>query len=96
MYKRQLQYNDPKVWDYVYNRINYSDRLDCINTKSINIFHIHFGYLKDFIYEIPELKTMVIAEQKESTLKLIGVFSLMDISFGDLVKFCLLYTSRCV
>jgi predicted GNAT family N-acyltransferase len=82
----KLQYDDPKVWDYVYNRKNYSDRLDCLNTKSINMFHIYFGYLKDSIYEIPELKTMVIAEQQESTLKLIGVFSLMDICFGDLAK----------
>jgi GNAT superfamily N-acetyltransferase len=83
----KLQYDDPKVLDYVYNRVNYSDKLDCLNTKSINLFHIHCGYLKDFIYEIPELKTLIIAEQNGSTLKLIGVFSLNNINFKDLISF---------
>lgn len=83
----RVKSDDPKVWDYVYNRINYSDRLDCLNTKSINMFHLRLGYLNDSIYEIPELKTLVIAEQVESTLELIGVFSLVDLSFGELVKF---------
>ncbi|TYQ16171.1 UNVERIFIED_CONTAM: putative acyltransferase [Acetivibrio alkalicellulosi] len=82
----KLKFNDPKVWNYVYKRINFSNKLDCLNTGSINIFHIYWGYIKDFIYEIPELDTMVIAEQKGTTLKLIGVFSLKDVSFTDLIR----------
>ncbi|MTI66975.1 MAG: GNAT family N-acetyltransferase [Firmicutes bacterium] len=83
----KLQYDDPKVWNYVYNRVNYSDKFDCVNTESINIFHLHMGYLKDFIYEIPELETIIVAKQKGTTLKLIGVFSLQNINFTELIKF---------
>ncbi|HOM01524.1 MAG TPA: GNAT family N-acetyltransferase [Acetivibrio sp.] len=83
----KLSYDDPKVWDYVYKRVNFSQKLDCLNSASINIFHIYWGYLKDCIYELPEIDTMVIAEQKGQTLKLIGVFSMKDISFTDLVKY---------
>lgn len=81
----KLSYDNQKIWDYVYNRVNFSKKLDCLNTAAVNIFHIYSGYLKDCIYELPEIKTMVIAEQRGETLKLIGVFSLKDISFSDLV-----------
>lgn len=82
----KLSYDHPKVWDYVYKRVNYSQRLDCLNTASINMFHIHLGYLKDCIFQIPELDTMVIAKQNGTTLKLFGVFSLREISFSDLAR----------
>lgn len=81
----KLNYDDPKVWDYIYNRKNFSQELDCLNTKSINVFHIYWGYLKDCIYELPEIDTLIIAKQNGSTLKLIGVFSLRDINFSELV-----------
>lgn len=80
----KLSYDDAKVLNYINNRVNYSNHLDCINTASINLFHIHWGYLKDSIYELPGLDTMVIAQKKASTLKLIGVFSLKKISFSEL------------
>jgi GNAT superfamily N-acetyltransferase len=83
----KLQFDDPKVWNYIYKRVNYSQRLDCLNTASINIFHIYWGYLKDSIYELPEIETLVIAGQTGETLKLFGVFSLKDISFSELVKY---------
>ncbi|HEY8422196.1 MAG TPA: GNAT family N-acetyltransferase [Thermoclostridium sp.] len=82
-----LSYDDPKVWNYVYNRVNFSQKLDCLNTASINIFHIYWGYLKNCIYELPEIDTMVIAQQKGEILKLIGVFSLKDICFAELVRY---------
>ncbi len=82
----KLKYNSPKVWDYVFKRINYSTKLDCLNTASINIFHIYWGYLKDCIYELPELDTMIVAKQKGTTLKLYGVFSLKDINFSELIS----------
>lgn len=84
---QKLQYDNAKVWEYVYKRINFSQELDCLNTFSVNIFHIYWGYLKDCIYEIPDIDTMIIAKQTGSTLKLIGVFSLKNISFSDLVEF---------
>lgn len=83
----KLQYDNPKVWDYVYNRKTFSQKLDCLNTTSINIFHIYCGYLKDCIYELPEIDTLVIAKQNGTTLKIIGVFSLRNISFFELVSF---------
>ncbi len=82
----QLSYSDPKVWRYVYGRVNFSHELDCLNTASINMFHIHWGYLKESLFEIPDLNTLVIAQQQGSVLKLIGVFSLEHILFSDLVE----------
>lgn len=84
---QKLQYDDTKVWEYIYNRKNFSQKIDCLNTFSINIFHIHWGYLKECIYEIPEVETMIIAEQKGSTLKLIGVFSLRNLKFTECSSF---------
>lgn len=82
----KLSCDDPKVWDYVYKRVNFSQKLDCLNTACVNIFHIYAGYLKDCIYELPEIDTMVIAEKRGDILKLIGVFSLKEIHFSDLVR----------
>lgn len=81
-----LQFDDPMVSDYVYHRRNYSNILDCMNTQSINMFHIHWGYLKNSIYHLPELDTMIIAELEDQVLKLIGVFSKKEITFGQLVS----------
>lgn len=83
----KLVYDDPKVWNYIYNRVNYSYKLDILNAASINIFHLYLGPLKEFIYEIPEIDTLIVAEQKESTLKLIGVFSLREICFTELARY---------
>ena len=84
---RKIKFDNPKVWNYVYNKSNFSQKLDCLNTASINMFHIYWGYLKDCIYEIPELNTMVIAEQKERVLKIIGIFSLKEVSFMELSEY---------
>lgn len=83
---RKLEFNDVKLWDYVYKRKNISQKLDCLNTESVNLFHIHLGYLKDCIYDISELDTIVIAMQNETILKIIAIFSLRDIQFTDLAK----------
>ncbi len=82
----KLRYDDPKMLDYVNKRINFSQKMDCLNTASINLFYIYKGELKDCIYELPEIDTLVIAEQKGTTLKLIGVFSLREIGFSELVS----------
>lgn len=84
---QKLKYDEQTVWEYVFNHINFSKKFDCLNTASINIFHINLGHLKDCLYEIPELKTMVIAQQTGNILKLIGLFSLKEISFNQLIKF---------
>ena len=79
-------YNDPKVWNYVMNRCNFSKHLDCLNTSSINLFHIYLGYLKDCLYEIPELHALIVAENEETTLKLMAVFTENSFSFSDLKR----------
>jgi GNAT superfamily N-acetyltransferase len=82
--QKRLSHDDPKIRNYVYNRVNLSHRLDCLNSAGINLFHIYLGYLKDKIIDIPELETIAIAELSGETLKLIGVFSLREISFSGL------------
>ena len=82
----KLSFNDDKVFYYVKNQQMFSKKFDCLNTQSINMFHIHLGYLKEFIYELPEIKTMIIAEQEEATLKLIGAFSAQPIQFSELLE----------
>lgn len=84
---QKLKYDEQAVWNYVNNHLNFSQKFDCLNTASVNLFHIHRGHLKDCLYEIPELKTMVIARQNGPTLKLIGIFSLKELSFNQLIKF---------
>ncbi len=80
----KLAFNDPKVWDYVKNSKLFSRRLDCMNTANVNLFHIYWGYLKDCLYEIPEIGTMIVAKQNGCTLKLIGAFTENEISFEDI------------
>lgn len=84
---RKLQYDDQKVWDYIYKRVNRSSDFDCYDTEAINIFHLHMGYLKDCIYELPEIDTMVVARQVDTRLKLIGVYSLKDVSFEEVKRY---------
>ena len=83
----KLRFDNPMIYDYLCERVNISRSLDCLNTASINMFHIHLGYLKEHIYHIPELETIVISKQKDNTLKMIGVFSLKNIFFADLAKY---------
>ena len=83
---KKLDYDNPKVWKYIMNRSNLSKQLDCLNTAPINLFHIHLGYLKDCIYELPEINTLIVAEKNGSTLKLIGVFSEKQVSLEKMKK----------
>lgn len=89
---KKLGYDDPKVWNHVFNRVNFCKELDCFNTATTNIFHIYWGYLKECIYEIPELETVLIAEKKGTTLKIIGVFSLKETSFSEFLA-CLPFSN---
>ena len=57
--------------------------------RKVLIYFIYQGYLKDCIYEIPDLNTMLIAKQNGTVLNIIGVFSLRDIRFSDLAKYIL-------
>ena len=82
----KLRFDNPKIWDYLMNKRIFSQQLDCLNTASINLFHIYLGYLKDLLYEIPELDMLIIAEKNGPVLKLIAIFSGMQVSCSDLAK----------
>lgn len=80
----RLTYNDPKVSHYIKTRMNFSHKMDCLNTYPINMFHIHAGYLKNCIYEIFELECLVIAHCNKETLHIMGIFSAHQIDFDKL------------
>lgn len=84
---QQINYKDPIIWQYLNKRVNYSSKLDCLNAKAINMFHIHFGYLKDSIYLLESIETLLIAKQNKHQLHIIGVFSQKSITFLDLLKY---------
>jgi len=81
---RKLALDNPKIWDYVYNRVNFSGRLDCLNTASINLFHLRQGYLNGRVYDISALDTIVVATLKREKLHIHAVFSLREICFAEL------------
>lgn len=83
---KKLKYDDNKVINYVYNRVNYSTKLDCLNTAPINMFHIHLGYIKSDIYELSDIETMIVANQCEEILKIKAMYSLKKISLNDLIE----------
>jgi len=81
-----INYNDPIIWHYLEKRVNFSSTLDCLNAQAINMFHIHFGYLKDSIYLLVSIDTLLIAKQNKNQLHITGVFSKKYIRFSDLVE----------
>lgn len=83
---KKLKYDDEKVKDYIYSRTNYSSEMDCLNTASINLFHIHLGYLKDYIYELNDIKTMIVAYKTDETLKIKAIYSSGEVTFNELVE----------
>lgn len=83
---KKLKYDDAKVKDYIYSRTNYSSEMDCLNTASINLFHIHLGYLKDYIYELNDIKTMIVAYKTDETLKIKAIYSSGEVTFNELVE----------
>ena len=83
----KVNFDSEKLRHYVYNRKNICQSFDCLNTASINLFHIFLGPLKDHIFDIPELDTIIIGKQNGATLKIIGVFSMREITFADLANY---------
>lgn len=83
---KKMTYKDPKIWDYVYKRVNYSSDLDCLNGGNINIFHLYLGHLQDCLFELEGLDTLIVAKQNNKVLKIFAVFSLKDYAFSDFIK----------
>jgi len=63
----------------------YSNVVDCLNTQSINIFHLLMEYADD-IYFLPEHDTIVIAKQEENELFIADVIVQKPITFDEIKK----------
>lgn len=83
---RKLQYDDKKVWEYIYKRNVFSKNLDCLNTQSINMFHLYSGQYNDSIFELAEINTLIIAKKKNDILKIFNVYCKQEVEFNELLK----------
>ena len=81
---QKLAFDDPKVARYLRERKVFSNVLDCANTDSISLFHIHLGPYKDCLYEIPACQALAVAGQEGETLRLHGVFALRPVRWESL------------
>ncbi len=80
---RRLAVDDPAVGRYLQGRACFSALLDCANAAPLNWFHLLAEYA-DCIYEIPRLRTMLVARQRGDTLSLKDVVSLRPLTFAEL------------
>ncbi|MCL2810275.1 MAG: GNAT family N-acetyltransferase [Clostridia bacterium] len=80
----KLAFDDPKVARYVRGHKVFSNVLDCANTDTITLFHIHLGPYKACLYEIPALQTLVVASQEGATLHLHALFALGPVCWEEL------------
>ncbi len=81
---KKLTYNDPKVYEYVRGRKNFSRLLDCANTETVAMFDLYQRPFVDSLYEVPECKAMVVAEQQGDVLTLYGVYALRNLAWDEL------------
>jgi predicted GNAT family N-acyltransferase len=80
---RKLTVSDPEVDAYLWGRSQFSAVLDCMNGYATNWFHLLSG-LGDYLWEIPELEVMVVAEQAEEELLLHDVIARRPLTFTEL------------
>lgn len=80
----RIRHDDPRVRACVFARENYADMLDCLNAESIAMFHLYAQPLRDQLYLLPALDTLIAASREEETLRVHGVFSQRRLSFAAL------------
>jgi len=83
---RAIKYKlgDPEFVNAFNNRGFHSKMLDCINSQSIQMFHLLMEYGND-IYYLPNLDVIVIAQQEDNRLFLADVIAKKPVAF-DLIK----------
>jgi len=74
----------PDFMSLVYGRSCYSKIADCINTQSVQMFHLLMEYADD-IYFLPNLDVAVIAQQDKNRLFLADVIAKKPVAF-ELLK----------
>jgi len=82
----KLPHTALRVRDAVYQRCNIFTRLDCLNTQSVNMFHLYAGEWADCIYDVPACDSVVVARQSGETLYTAAVFAQKETTFAALAK----------
>lgn len=80
----RVRHDDPRVRELVFARRHFADALDCLNAETIAMFHLYLPPLRDQLYLLPALNTLVAASREGETLRLHGVFSGGPVSFAAL------------
>jgi len=81
----KLEFDDPFLMKLLYSRNCYSNIVDCLNTQSIQIFHLLMEYQND-IYYLPNLEVVVVAKQDGNRLFLADVVSNKHIIFEQITS----------
>jgi len=81
----KLGVDRPIVKNAVQNRYGYSKILDCLNTKSIQMFHLLKDYPED-IYHLPELDVIIVAYQEENRLFIADVIAGKPVTFESIIS----------
>jgi len=79
----KLDVDDPIVKNAINNRGSFSNILDCLNTASIQMFHLLKDYLDD-IYHLPSLDVIVVAYQDNNRLFIADIISKNPITFESI------------
>jgi len=80
----KLNVDDPIIRDAINNRSEYSKTLDCLNTGSIQIFHLLKDYPDD-IYHLPALDVIIVAYEENNRLFIADIIAKKPVTF-DLIK----------
>ena len=80
----KLDVDSPIVNSEIKNRNEYSRILDCLNTQSIQMFHLLKDYPED-IYHLPETDVIVVAYQEESRLFIADVIASKPVTFESII-----------
>ncbi|MCL2821169.1 MAG: hypothetical protein FWD38_10190 [Oscillospiraceae bacterium] len=81
----KLDVDDPRVTNALKNRNRFSNILDCLNTESIQMFHLLKDYSDD-IYYLPESGVIVVAYQENNRLFIADVIASKPVSFKPIVS----------
>jgi len=81
----KLDVDDPIVINTLKNKSCFSNILDCINTESIQMFHLLKDYSDD-IYYLPESDVIVVAYQEYNRLFIADVIASKPVSFKSIVS----------
>jgi len=80
----KLAVDSPIVKSAIKSRSGYSKILDCLNTQSIQMFHLLKDYPED-IYYLPKLDVIIVAYQEENRLFIADVIASKPVTFEEII-----------